>query len=351
MEGENVPLGFGVDQNIKLTNGIYTKVEDGLTYEYESSKKGWFPVLEEVFDQQQSIYKVDGVDESEPAFDPALKKKEKRKLDHHPDETAKKKPKKINTSVYVTNLPTDCTVEEIHDYFKKCGIILEDTHTGLPKIKIYQDEEGRNKGDALVVYFKEESVKMACSLLDDTLFRFGEKPIKVQEAVFQEKEKTEEEKKEAKVDKNRIRKKMHKLTKKLDWEGDEIDEEEIKNSKNAKIVILKHMFSLEELEEDPTLLLDLKEDIREEAEKLGEVTNIVLYDKNPDGVISVRYKDAASALACVKNMNGRWFSKRKIEASIYDGKLKYEKTISSLENEEEEELRLKKYEEWLQNQN
>lgn len=38
------------------------------------------------------------------------------------------------------------------------------------------------------------------------------------------------------------------------------------------------MFSLKELDADPTLLLDLKEDVREECSKLGEVTNVVLYD-------------------------------------------------------------------------
>lgn len=38
------------------------------------------------------------------------------------------------------------------------------------------------------------------------------------------------------------------------------------------------MFTLEELEEDATLLLDLKEDVREECSSLGDVTNVVLYD-------------------------------------------------------------------------
>lgn len=44
------------------------------------------------------------------------------------------------------------------------------------------------------------------------------------------------------------------------------------------MVVLKHMFTLKELEEDASLLLDLKEDVREECETLGEVTNVVLYD-------------------------------------------------------------------------
>jgi len=38
------------------------------------------------------------------------------------------------------------------------------------------------------------------------------------------------------------------------------------------------MFSLKELEEDASLLLDLKEDVRDECSSLGEVTNVVLYD-------------------------------------------------------------------------
>lgn len=38
------------------------------------------------------------------------------------------------------------------------------------------------------------------------------------------------------------------------------------------------MFTLGELEDDPSLLLDLKEDVREECATLGDVTNVVLYD-------------------------------------------------------------------------
>ena len=49
-------------------------------------------------------------------------------------------------------------------------------------------------------------------------------------------------------------------------------------NKNSRVVILKHMFTLKELEEDATLLLDLKEDVREECSTLGDVTNVVLYD-------------------------------------------------------------------------
>ena len=49
-------------------------------------------------------------------------------------------------------------------------------------------------------------------------------------------------------------------------------------NKSGRVVVLKHMFTLDELDEDPSLLLDLKEDVREECATLGDVTNVVLYD-------------------------------------------------------------------------
>jgi HIV Tat-specific factor 1 len=57
----------------------------------------------------------------------------------------------------------------------------------------------------------------------------------------------------------------------------EADDVQVAN-KNGRVVVLKHMFTMKELEEDASLLLDLKEDVREECEGLGEVTNVVLYD-------------------------------------------------------------------------
>lgn len=47
-------------------------------------------------------------------------------------------------------------------------------------------------------------------------------------------------------------------------------------------------------------MLEIKEDIREECAKVGEVTNVVLFDKEPDGVASVRYTDAEAAKDCVR---------------------------------------------------
>jgi HIV Tat-specific factor 1 len=90
------------------------------------------------------------------------------------------------------------------------------------------------------------------------------------------------------------------LTSKLtDWDDDDPAAQQL-NSKWDKVVILKHMFTLKELEEDPAAILDIKEDIREECSKLGEVTNVTLYDKEAQGIVSVRFTAPESATECVR---------------------------------------------------
>lgn len=62
------------------------------------------------------------------------------------------------------------------------------------------------------------------------------------------------------------------------------------------------MFTLAELAQDPTLLLDLKDDVRQECQRItegGEVTNVVLYDKEEEGIMSVRFREAEHARKCV----------------------------------------------------
>ncbi|CAJ0749431.1 16200_t:CDS:10 [Entrophospora sp. SA101] len=120
----------------------------------------------------------------------------------------------------------------------------------------------------------------------------------------------------------------------------------------GKLMCTKNFRTSKKLENDVGSILDLKEDIRNECEKLGEVTNVVLYDKEPEGIVSVKFKDQISAEACVLKMNGRFFAGRRVEAEIFDGKQKYQKTGSkSNETDEEEATRLEKYAKWLEEQN
>lgn len=82
-------------------------------------------------------------------------------------------PARKSTAVYITHLPLDTTRSELERTFSKCGIILLDG-SNEPKIKLYTDEHGRFKGEAMVMYFKETSVDLAIRVLDESELRLGE---------------------------------------------------------------------------------------------------------------------------------------------------------------------------------
>lgn len=278
--------------------------------------------------------------------------------------------------MYVTGLPLDVTVEEVHELFsRKCGVIAEEIDSGRPRIKLYTDADGRFKGDALVVFFKPQSVEMAIMLLDDTDFRFTPSgtstgKLRVQAADlsykktnYDDNDNTEAggsgigsaaERGEARAgsngdkgknaprrngqDKQKIIRKTQKLDAKLaDWDDEPSSlYPESKGGRWDKVVILSHMFTLQELEEDPTAILDIKEDIREECEKLGVVTNVVLFDLEEEGIVSVKFQSAEAADACVKLMHGRSFAGRTVEAYFATGRERFRKTKEKGDEEGEE---------------
>lgn len=288
----------------------------------------------------------------------------------------------------MTNLPPDATEDELKEVFSKCGVIAEEIDGGRPRIKLYRNKDGSLKGDALVIYFRPESVKLALQMLDDTDLRFGQPSsggtMRVQEADFSykaqkevppaDKRNTKEKRKiiakTQKLNKYYISFQLHTETltsdsKLADWDDDDPSAIQTAPKNLDRTVVMKHMFTLQELEDDPTAILDIKEDIREECEKLGEITNVVLYDEEPDGIVSVRFKDPTAAKACVsvsKNnkfmfamltyqvMNGRSFGGRQVEAWVTDGSQKFKKSQSKVIDDAEEEERLEKFASWLESE-
>lgn len=236
-------------------------------------------------------------------------------------------------------------------------MIAEEIDSGRPRIKMYEDTKGQFKGDALVVYFRPESVKLAVQMLDDSDFRPGERgpdgKMRVQAADFSYKKQTDvpDKTKSNQKDKQKIIKKTQKMNSKLaDWDDDDPQAMTDTSSRWDKVVILKHMFTLQELDEDPAVMLEIKEDIRDECEKLGQVTNVQLFDKEPDGVASVRFSNATAAQACVRLMNGRWFDERQLEAHIATGNEKFKRsnTKQAGQANEEEEDGVDTWGEWLE---
>ena len=141
---------------------------------------------------------------------------------------------------------------------------------------MYTDENGKFKGDALVVYFRPESVNLAIQMLDDTDFRLGQAgpdgKMKVQAADFSFKSQQEAPVQRNTRDKQKILKKTKRLnefvrrvppvvqrltwyhSKLADWEDEDPQTIQANASRWEKVMILRHMFTLKELEVGSILL-------------------------------------------------------------------------------------------------
>ncbi|CAI7631862.1 unnamed protein product [Penicillium bialowiezense] len=351
------PARFAEDPRIswsQLDNAWILEREDGEELQFDPKLKRWIMDVDpELILMQQSAYIPKDYDENETATHPRDRKRKIAEV----EEPEAPKPRN-NTAVWVTRIPLDATKEEIRDLFAKYGVIAEEIDSGDAKIKMYHDADGNFKGEALVVYFRPESVSLAIEMLDETEFRFGVTapggPMLVEVADYSYKatqpepaNRPQRSKKEQEKIKERTKRLNSKLT---DWDDDDIKPEIKKPTKLDKIVILKHMFTLKELEDDPAAILDIKEDIRDECAKIGEVTNVVLYDEEPAGVVTVRFKDPVAARLCVQKMHGRMFGGTAVEAYISETRERFRKSSrrDDSSDEEEEKKRLERFGDWLE---
>ncbi|GAA6010632.1 hypothetical protein JCM11491_003002 [Sporobolomyces phaffii] len=368
---------------------------DGNELEWDANRHAWVPVVDEdLLKKQQAAYSVSGVDETEEV-QPLTK--EERKAQHKkrklaPTANAESK----NTAVFVSNLPTvpgPPSIKLLSDVFSKAGLILVDPATNAPRIKLYKHADSDAfKGEALVVYLQRESVELAVRLFDQTELELGSGKglIRVQEAKWDSADASQQHKDKrkkgdpttttatkdarqgggAKDDKSRkLGKKAAALRQKLqDWDSSDDEASEATSKKLRGVVVLEGMFTLQELDEDATLLLDLKEDVREECETLGTVTNVTLYDKEEAGIMTVRFKEELSAQACIAKMSGRFFAGRTIQAYPMTSKHKFVKSGRGGDDQlegtgfeatdeagsdasaaaDKEKERLKAYAEWLE---
>lgn len=271
--------------------------------------------------------------------------RERKRLARKRKREAQRLKRRQNTSVYVTGLPADVTEQELADYFTKCGIILPSAETGLPRVKLYTDENGDFKGDGLVTYAMQPSVENAVTLLDNAPIRPGGTPIGVQAATFDHKQewdvagstddmkRNQDEGEEGKRHKSSFRPREL-VQEALSWaeEGQEV-------AKTTRIVILKNVFGAKDADYNV-----IREDMEEGCGACGTVEKITVFERNAEGAIAVKFASLEACVECIKVMNGRWYDGRKLSAEFYDGvsDFRYKET------EEEKSEREKRWQEWLE---
>ena len=133
-----------------------------------------------------------------------------------------------------------------------------------------------------------------------------------------------------------------------EWSDD--DEEIVRETyapprnKWAKVAIIRKAFTLAELAEDDAAILDIKEDMRQVAEECGDVTKVVLFDKEPEGILTVRFRQFEQAEAFVEKVNGRGYSGQKLQVTLAEDRPKFKKSAKGdMSDSEEEAERLERF--------
>uniref|UniRef100_A0AAY4B025 17S U2 SnRNP complex component HTATSF1 n=1 Tax=Denticeps clupeoides TaxID=299321 RepID=A0AAY4B025_9TELE len=329
----------------------YVDPDDGTVYDWDHEKKAWFPKITDDFmaayqanygfneDAGESTSASAAPTETRAPEPPEEKKSEENasaaQLKEAKEKGEKRKAdpgwfdveKDKNTNVYVSGLPPDITSDEFVEFMSKCGIIMRDPITEEYKVKLYKDRDGNQKGDGLCCYLKRESVALAERLLDDSQIRGYQ--VHVEAAHFELKGQYDASKKKKKS--KEYRKKMKQQQKQLDWRPEKQGEA---RKRHEKVLIIQNMFHPSDFEEDPLVLNEYREDLRTECEKFGQVKKVIIFDRHPDGVASVAFKEPEDADVCQLALDGRWFGGRKLSASLWDGVTDYQVDETNREREE-----------------
>lgn len=355
-----MPPGAKEDPNINYDGTTYTKVDpsDNMMYEWDAQRRAWFPKLDEDFMATYQLsygFNPDGTKNENPLkFDDENEEEEeakaeelKQKMEQENAKATKKKPtwfemdETRNTKVYVSNLPDSMTEAMFMTLMQKCGMVLLDEKSSKPKVKLYKDEEGNFKGDALCTYIKVESVELALQILDG--YQVGNKRISVEPAKFQQKGSYNPKlkpRKKGKKELERLQKKQEKL---FDWRPEPLRGQ---RKKNENTVVIRNVFDPKEFEVAMDKILDHKEAMRSQASNFGKIKKLELYDLHPEGVVQVTFEEVESADMCVATLNKRLYGGRTLYVTTWDGKEKFKIEETAAEREE----RIKKWNEFLESE-
>ena len=237
-------------------------------------------------------------------------------LKKHEKQKEKKKSKwytpKINSNIYISNLPLDITKSELINYFSKCGFIRNDPKTNEIKVKIYLDKNNKPKGDALISYIRPESVDLAIVMLNNSEIRPGFK-IKIEKGKFEQK--GEYKKRESYIidDLQRFKNKTD-IDRKLGWEDED-------QQKGLKIVIFQNMFDSENENNDFEYI---ENDVKNVCEdKCGKIKKIEIFKYNKDGIIKIKFMTPNASEKCIKIFDNKRYNERKIKVFYLDGNTSY----------------------------
>eukprot|EP01133_Synstelium_polycarpum_P016141 gene16141-19206_t len=227
-----------------------------------------------------------------------------------------------------SSYPSLVVVDDLYQTFRRAGFIQEHDD-GTPKIIFYTNEAGERTGDAVICFARKESIPLAIQLFDDMEIVPGYK-ISLARATPEQVE-TKQQKVTSKSKRSEPKDKRGEKKREMNYGWGEAE---------SRVVVIKNLFDPVESWTNINFFDELKEDLDDGCQRCGEIQSITIFERNPDGVATIKFKDQEAADKCVALMEGRFFAQRKLAADYYDGFTDYHVE----ETEEEKEKRMKVWE-------
>lgn len=276
----------------------YKCVVDGQKMVWCPSTNQWIPDVD-VNEDFLAAYNANYGVEYDYAAMPAPKKEEPKKQLTKEEKRALKKEKQReaaerakswvdigeekNTNVYVSSLPASITEEAFIEFMSKCGLIMKDPRTNKPKIKLYRTETGEPKGDGTCCYIKKESVDLALQILDG--WDMDGHKISVEKAHYELKGEFDPNKKKRKLTAAQKKKFLENQDRLFGWRP---EKPRGYRPPNECVVVLKNMFTADEILANVTQVMDLQEEIKKACERYGPVKKVTVYDVR-DSSLKMRF--------------------------------------------------------------
>lgn len=242
-------------------------------------------------------------------------RKKKRNESKSNVEDSNKSRQTSQKAIYISNISLDhdtITIrEELIQEFGKFGDLQKNQDNEV-KCKLYQDKDGKFKGDALIIYTREEYAVLAIEMMNDYTFKGNR--LKVEMAHFEEKKPIEERKHEESKDDHHIIDDETQVRKRRKL-GNPVEEDTNNDSRKERTLVLANIIDIyQDLESDE--LQEIEDDIVEGCRPFGYV---ISHTMNSDkGEIHVTFDQRDHGLKCRQTMNGRFFDGRKILAYMLD---------------------------------
>lgn len=230
-----------------------------------------------------------------------------------------------NLSVVITNLPDKTTLKQISLFCRKAGVIAVHPQTG-DELILYNPKNHK----ATVTFSYPEGANHAISLLSGEHIVEGH-PVQVERA------------KSEPFDFSEWKGAMRKQRKFHSYMGEDHTEElSTTEQKRLKVMVLRKVFTPQEMIKDPELYGQIIKDWTEIGSQFGKVTLVKPIEAHPEGVVIVRFDTPQAAALAIGKLDDAEYHNRAITSELWDGT-----DLSYRESEEDIEKRIEQYEKFI----